>query len=348
VLAAGAAAAVAFVALPGGGAVTPPSAVAAVLDRAAAAAQAEAPTTLGPGQYFYSDVHELETSFWAFGSNDPAEDAYTDQEQTLQTWVGADGSANQVTTYDGPQQFVTSASRAGWLLAGSPSIAPQTNTPSGQYDESSGPGSFTAPDDLSQLPTDPAALEQLINTGKTGLNKIIFDSNEPVTPAYTFIMAAQILATPALGSDPALRAALYEVMANTSGVQLLGSATDNSGRTGTEIAGPPGDPIGGFGWPAGGNAVRNQVIIDPDTGAVLEINQVIADPSQETANFAKYLGDTPGQMLAWTDYLASGVVNSTTATIPATGSTGATGATDATGASGSTSNPNGATSTSAD
>ena len=91
-----------------------------MLDRAAAAAQAEAPTTLGPGQYFYSDVHELETSFWAFGSNDPAEDAYTDQEQTLQTWVGADGSANQVTTYDGPQQFVTSASRAGWLLAGSP------------------------------------------------------------------------------------------------------------------------------------------------------------------------------------------------------------------------------------
>jgi hypothetical protein len=168
------------------------------------------------------------------------------------------------------------------------------------------------------------------------LNDLAFDPHEPVTPAYTFILAAQILATPALGSDPALRAALYAVMANVPGIQLLGTATDHSGRRGTEIAGPPGDPIGGVGWPGGGNAVRNEVILDPNTGSVLEINQVITDPSQETTDFAKYLGDTPGQVLDWIDYLAAGVVNSTTATIPTTGATNGTGATSATATGGAT------------
>jgi hypothetical protein len=310
-----------------------------VRERAAAAALAAPPTTLGSGQYLYSDVHELAGACWYWGSNDPAKSACTDQEQTVQTWVAADGSARRLTTYDGPQQFVTPANRAGWVLAGEPSIAPETNTPSGQYDDESGPGSFVAPDDLSQLPTDAAALAQLIDTGKTGLPQAYFDPHVPVTPASTFISAAEILATPALGSDPALRAALYQVMADVSGTELIGAATDQSGRTGVEIAGPLGDPQGDpAGWPGGGAAVRDEVIIDPSDGDVLEINQVLANPSQETSDFAKQFGDTAGQLLNWTDYLATGVVNSTSSTTPGGTApvTGASGATNATGVSGAT------------
>jgi hypothetical protein len=339
VVVAGAAAAIAFVALPGGAAITPTSAVGAVLNRAAAAAQAAPPTTLGSGQYLYSDVHELAGACWFWGSDDPAKSACTDQQQTVQTWVAADGSARRLTTYDGPQQFVTPANRAGWVLAGEPSIAPETNTPSGQYDDQSGPGSFPAPDDLSQLPTDPTELTQLIDSGKTGLLQADFDPHVPSTPASTFISAAEILATPALGSDPALRAALYQVMADVPGIELLGSATDQSGRTGTEIAGPLGDPLGDpAGWSRGGDAVRNEVIIDPSDGDVLEINQVIVNPSAETSDFARQFGDTAGELLNWTDYLAAGVVNSTSSTTPVGTApvTGASGATNATGVSGAT------------
>jgi hypothetical protein len=67
-------------------------------------------------------------------------------------------------------------------------------------------------------------------------------------------------------SDPALRAALYAVIANVPGIQLLGSAIDHSGRRGTEIR------LGG------GNAARSEVSLDPNTGSVLEINRVVADP----------------------------------------------------------------------
>jgi hypothetical protein len=53
-------------------------------------------------------------------------------------------------------------------------------------------------------------------------------------------------------SDPALRAALYAVIANVPGIQLLGSAIDHSGRRGTEIAGPPATrSAASAGWAAG-------------------------------------------------------------------------------------------------
>jgi hypothetical protein len=309
-----AAAAVAVVAIPGGPTVAPPSAAAAVLDRAALAAADNPTITLGPDQYLYSDIHTLAGSYWQWGS--PADSAYTIEAETVQTWVAANGADRRLTTYDGPQQFATPAGHEAWvkaMQAGEPSIAPQTNTPSGQYDSHDGPGGFAAPDDLSQLPTDPATLRQLIDTGKTGLNEVGFPEHAAITPAYTFATAAEILATPALNSSAALRTALYDVMADTPGIQLLGTASDHSGRSGTEIAGPVGGGIGSQ-TPYGANGVRDEVIIDPSTGDVLEINLVNADPSLNNAETQSIYGNTAGQTFTWTDYLTSGVVNSTSST----------------------------------
>jgi hypothetical protein len=323
---------VAVVAIPGGPAVAPPSAAAAVLDRAALAAADNPTITLDPGEYLYSDISTLAGNYFQWGS--PAESAYTTQPEIVQTWVAANGADRRLTTYDGAQQFTTAAGRQAWIAAGSPSIAPDTNTPSGQYDSQDGPGGFSAPDDLSQLPTDPTALKQLIDTGKTGLNEVAFPSGAPLTSAYTFATAAEILATPALNSSAAMRTALYEVMAETPGIQLLGTVSDHSGRSGTEIAGPLGGGVGSD-VPYGANGVRVEVIIDPSNGHVLEISEVNADPSLDNAQTLSDYGDTAGQVLTWTDYLAAGVVTSTSAT-PSTATVGgATGASDATATNGS-------------
>jgi hypothetical protein len=331
-----AAAVVAVIAIPGGTAVAPPSAAAAVLDQAALAAADNPTVTLGPGQYLYSEIHTLAGSYWQWGS--PADSAYTIQPETVQTWVAANGADRRLTTYDGPQQFATPAGHEAWvqaMQAGEPSIAPQTNTPSGQYDSQDGPGGFSAPDDLSQLPTNPAALTQLIDTGKTGLNEIGFPEHAAITPAYTFATAAEILATPALNSSAALRIALYEVMADTPGIQLLGTASDHSGRSGTQIAGPVGGGIGSQ-IPYGANGVRDEVIIDPSTGDVLEISLVNTDPSLNNAQTQSIYGNTVGQTFTWTDYLASGVVNSTAATAGPDTNTGAAGSSRATATNGAT------------
>jgi len=332
-----AAAVVAVVAIPGGPAVAPTSAAADILNRAAVAAQDNPTVILGAGQYLYSEIKTLAGSYWQWGS--PADSAYTIQPQTVQTWVAANGADRRLTTYDGPQQFATPAGHAAWMAAGTPSIAPETNTPSGQYNSQDGPGGFTAPDDLSHLPTDPSALAQIIDTGQTGLNEVGFPAHAAITPAYTFATAAEILATPALNSSAALRTALYTVMADTPGIQLLGTASDHSGRSGTEIAGPVGGGIGS-GLPYGANGVRDEVILDPSTGDLLEISQVNADPSLNNAQTRSIYGNTAGQTFTWTDYLASGVVNSTSAT-PSTGSspgtTGASGDVGTTGATGASS-----------
>ena len=298
----------------GGAAVTPTSAAAAVLERAGRATPDGPAPKLGPGQYFYSEIGTLAGGYYVFGNGDPAERAYITQQQTIQTWEAADGSDREVWTYDGPQQFATHASSVGWGLAGEPQITPPSNTPSGQEVEYGTAGVLAPPDDLSRLPTDPAALTQLIDAGRTGLNEITSDPRVPVTGAYTFATAARVLATPAFGSSPALRAALYQVIADVPGIVLLGSATDHFGRSGTEIAGPLGGD--GYGQPGGDGGVRDEVIIDPADGAVLEFGQVIAKPSLESAQFQKYVGDTAGQQLTWTDYLASGVVDSPSATLP--------------------------------
>jgi hypothetical protein len=307
----GVSALVVALALPGGAALSPPSAAAAVLRHAAVATAATPDTTLGAGQYLYGEIQELAPGYYQWGNNDPAESAWTVQPETIQTWVAADGSDHRITTYNGPIQLLGAQSQAGWQLAGEPSLAPDANTASGQYDTQDGPGAFTAPDDLSQLPTDPASLTTLIETGKTGLADVSFQPDS-ATPAYTFITAAQMLAEPALGSSSALRAALYEVMAAVPGAELVGSASDHAGRTGTEIASPVGNTT--YGIPGGGAGVRDEVIIDPASGNVLEIAEVLTDPALAPASFTSEFGDTTGQVLAWTDYISAGVVGSSSAT----------------------------------
>ena len=298
----------------------PVSAAAIVLARAGRAASANATVKLGRGEYFYNEIRTLAGAYYAVGDGASAQGTYVVQPETVQTWGSAEGSDHQVVTNDGPETLLTHGAR-GWVLGGSSALAPPASTlytrsaPWGQWVEYDAPGVLLAvPDDLSRLPRSPAALTQLIDTNNTGLNEVVTDPTLPASPAYTFSTAAAILAAPAFGSSAALRVALCEVMASTPGIGLLGPATDAAGAHGIAIAGP----LGGDGYsPFGGDrGVREEVIIDPSDGAVLQLAQVIADPKLESGDFRKVIGDSAGKVFDWTDYLASGIVNSPSATLP--------------------------------
>jgi hypothetical protein len=292
----------------------PPSVAAAVLTQAATAAGDQPPVVLEPGQFLYSEIRTLQSVTWALGNNEPSWQFDTTQDETIQTWQAANGSGRELITYTGPPQFTTPASREGWVLSGEPSISPPTNTPSGQMDTTlihtqpvgkgvpgnEGTPGETPPDD-SSLPTDPDSLRQVIQHGGPGIpSSVAANVIDASSPAGTFGTAAEILETPATGISPALRSALFQVMASVPGVELLGRATDRVGRSGTEIASPINS--GGF---------RYEIIINRSTGQVLQTQYVLVDPSQLPPVDQKYFGDTAGEAQGWTVYLGSGIVTST-------------------------------------
>jgi hypothetical protein len=321
VVAAGAAAVVVVLASPGSSPVTPTSAAAAVLTRAAAVVADQPTLQLGGGQYLYTETRTL-------GLPDGFESGEGDQPfvlypTTIQYWAGGDGSSRRAETVGGTPQFATPAAQQAWVQAGEPTPTSEFDASISEHDTTLPANGGQAPQDYSQLPTDPAALLKLIETGTTGLVVPDLSPLPPSSPTEVFHVAAYLLATPGLGAQPGLSAALYDVLAGVPGIELLGQTTDHSGRTGTAIALP-------------GRYDRTEIIIDPSDGAMLEQSQVLTDPALEPPIFITEFGDIPGETLAWTDYLNSGIVNSTTATPQTRTPTGTPAATGATGNAGST------------
>ncbi len=100
---------------------------------------------------------------------------------------------------------------------------------------------------------------------------------------------------------PALRAAIFAVAEHIPGVQLLGTVTDQVGRSGIGLADVRA-------YPAQGEIAKSVLVFDPKT------SKMIAEESLVTNTKT---GETT--LMAWTDYLKSGVVNSETSTNPASG-----------------------------
>jgi hypothetical protein len=142
------------------------------------------------------------------------------------------------------------------------------------------------------LPRDPAALEQFIvrhfNSGKE-------DAGAAFQFAGTFLQS---------GAPPRVRAALYRMIQRLPGIELLGPMTDRLGRHGIGVG------LTGYG-------VRDVLILDPATSAVLEREGIAVDPSQihVPPGSAKF---SVGELINYTVYKASGVVNSITAVPSAT------------------------------
>jgi hypothetical protein len=134
------------------------------------------------------------------------------------------------------------------------------------------------------LPTDPARLEQFIVRHFEG---------GPEDVAATFDFAGTFLQA---GAPPQVRAALYRLIQGLPGIEALGPMTDRLGRHGT-----------GVGFTEYG--VRDVLIFDPATSAVLERKGIAVDPARidmppGQARFGA------GEVINYTVYAASGVVNS--------------------------------------
>jgi hypothetical protein len=258
-------------------------AAAAVLNRAAAQAAAGKAIVVGPGQYLYVRTRSMSIITYAMNGKG----IYVKDVETEQVWESAAGVGEAVWTLDSPATFAGN-SRAVWVEEGRPNLGLSPRQVQWMRAE---PSSATSPpdvqsavplDNLSHLPTNAATLLRLIEHRDTGLSDISTDVEDPSTPGGAFYTAMLLLTQPTTGSSPALRSALFKLMAALPGDHLLGRARTRSGQAGIAIQSP-----------ADGTAVF-KLIIDPGTGNVLEYDEY---------------NRPGGQAEQWTDFLAIAVVS---------------------------------------
>ncbi|MFI5548023.1 CU044_5270 family protein [Streptomyces sp. NPDC051815] len=107
-------------------------------------------------------------------------------------------------------------------------------------------------DELKRLPSDAAALKEVLEEFfPGGLGP------DPESEAYSSYISTltRLLSSAPLG--PGQRAAVYEVLADVPGLQLVGPVQDSTGRTGTAVEKYT-------------RTARMRIIIDPRTGGLLE------------------------------------------------------------------------------
>jgi hypothetical protein len=183
-----------------------------------------------------------------------------------------------VRTVSGKPRFVSADQRAGWVAAGSPPL-PEA----GQVDDTTLSGG--GPIDASDLPTDPAALRQMIEARE------IRGVEGPPGEAETFTLIGDMLRGTYLPS--AIRAAIYQLTAELPGVELLGDVEDPVGRSGTGIA-----------FTDRKRGTRHELIFDPETSALLGERESIARSG------AYGFKAPPGTPIGYAAYLESKVVDS--------------------------------------
>ena len=225
-----------------------PSKASAALSRLAVTA-ASVPTSLSQGQYAYTEV---ETPVMvSVGTPKSGGTPFTEYlTGTVQTWVGTDGSGRRVTTTDPTPHFFTAADRALWVAAGSPAaVVPPNETTTV---ETFGPNTASEVNgpiplyNVQGLPTDPTALTEILdneNPGAqslgalpAGIKALDFVSSCSTPECTLFERAVALLQGPDIGSTPALRQALFDVLSNIPGVEYLGNTTDSAGQTGVGLA----------------------------------------------------------------------------------------------------------------
>jgi hypothetical protein len=236
----------------------------------------------GPGQFEYTASLALNWIDTYNGATTSYNVSYTERRQI---WIGSDGSGRIVETYSNPQ-LGTAKDRAGWIAAGRPSLAVAPS------DSTFGPGQLSVgPPNLNRLPDDPAKLATLLEARKI--------EGGPKGPGEDFVQVGDLLREDYV--RPALRSAIFIVAEQIPGVRLLGTVTDQVGRSGIGLAYVNS-------WPAQGETGKSVLVFDPKTSKMI---------AEETYVTSTKTGKTV--LTAWTDYLKSGVVNSVTSNNPVSG-----------------------------
>jgi hypothetical protein len=214
----------------------------AVLRHVAMVAASEPGDTTGDVEYTKTSERSLITHVTDQGSYSVI------ATETNERWVAPDGSG-LIRTTSAPDAFVSEADRAAWEAAGSPDLG-RPGTKVHRFD----PGELHYAD-MSALPTDPAALAEVIR-------EHVRKEQIPEAPAMLEYIG-ELLSEPS--ASPELRAALYQVAAGLPGVELQPNAQDDAGRSGTSVS---------IEYDQGGVRQEQTLVFEADTSRLLERLQV--------------------------------------------------------------------------
>ena len=211
----------------------------------------------------------------------------------VKKWSDSNGlSCVSITTQ--PAQFASPQDQTAWMALGllvTPSPQPITDC--------SGPGTADSPPDtitgssqlidVADLPTDPQALAQQLQAGKTGIPAVDNMLPDLGNPDIAFQRAAVLLVGPTVGATPQFESALYKAIALLPGVASIGTTTTHSGQTGVGFA--VSSPNG-----------QTAIVVDPATGALIEIRN-LEDSSALTSLAEHYVGKGPLQVTSYSAQL---------------------------------------------
>jgi hypothetical protein len=154
---------------------------------------------------------------------------------TVQTWVAPDGSGRRVTTVDPTPAFFTSADRAAWVAAGEPPVPHSPLTTVSTF------GSGTAAEahspvplyDVRALPTAPSALRKVLSAARLPVALAALGDGSCSGCCRLFVRVVAALQGPDRCGSPALRAALFRVLASVPDIDLLGATSIHGSPQGT-------------------------------------------------------------------------------------------------------------------
>ncbi|CNE67220.1 Uncharacterised protein [Mycobacterium tuberculosis] len=225
-----------------------------------------------------------------------------DSRQGNESWTGPDGR-----TLTGHLDFtdvpVTAQDRRKWEAAGSPKkahipdpegagsavfldMAPQKPQPRWWPEDDTDFDGMTMKQ-VTRLPTEPEALKNTL-LGLKGHWHAVSSDGEKAEPIRALRGQERVRALSDVAGDllstaptpPKVRAAVFRMLADLPGVKPEGRTTDPLGRTGTVVSLPLATtaPLGLFTAPRQLGTYRRQFIIDPATGSLLAIRDLVARP----------------------------------------------------------------------
>jgi RNA polymerase sigma factor (sigma-70 family) len=143
----------------------------------------------------------------------------------------------------------------------------ETHTKKGRFGWRLGPKELTTWESLEALPTDPARLLTMMNSSKEYGGQ------------SAFLQAGALLGESPAG--PELRAGLYRALGKMQGVKLGGTVEDGAGRSGRELV-------------FAGSVSTDRLVIDPDTGVLLETTSLTTKGTASGETFrVTYLSSGP-------------------------------------------------------
>lgn len=225
-----------------------------------------------------------------------------DSRQGNEAWTGQDGMRHMahIELADVP---LTAQDKRKWQAAGSPEWVSVPNPEGGggqvhldMSRSSAGRSPWPAsverfygmtPAQIAKLPTRPDALEKTLLGLKGHWHAVSSDGakEEPIRAlrGQERVRALSDVAGTLLSTAPAppgVRAAVFRMLADLPGVTAEGRAADPLGRAGTVVSLPlrTTTPLGLYTAPKQLGTYRRQFIVDPATGSLLAIRDLVASP----------------------------------------------------------------------